>query len=151
MREGKFKASVIDVSFGHSTHAGTPYIAVNLIVDCGDGNERTTGNIWLTDRNAKGARRSLKAIGFNPDAHELAELQANPGMLKGNECEIDIQSEEFRDRTILRVQWINALQTKGSPDELKDITKMLRESKKQETSKKEEIQEAEIQETDLPF
>ena len=156
LKPGLFRAKVIRTDFIRSPRQGTPGIQVKFLIEYPEDPNRmpdnTTGTIWLTDRASGVARKSLEAMGFDVDKDNFALLKANPEMLSGKECQVEIAEKEFRDNITLEVAWINPLPNSGGPDEDERITKMLRAAKHREEPPKEILQKpVEPEKDDLPF
>lgn len=130
MRPGKHVGTVIKHTYGHSAQKGTPHFHVEFQVDSDTGSEMIAGDIWLTDAAMGMARKSLKAMGYDPDTQDLDALVDNPALLMGHKVTLEIVEEEGRDgEWRLKVAFINAVAGPVAPDELKRLSKSLRDVK----------------------
>lgn len=53
-------------------------------------NDRVSCTVWLTEKAANIAKKSLKLCGFDIDKHSVMELDENQTLLAGNKVEIEI-------------------------------------------------------------
>lgn len=128
MIEGIHNAVVVE----HRTvtsPGGTPYVLVTFQLN---DNETIQARIFLTEKAAGIARKSLKAIGFDPDKQDLSALDENQHLLTGREAELDIREEEYRGRTSLKVAFINPIRSRLDGAQSAKYSQMLREIKQQE-------------------
>jgi hypothetical protein len=127
VKPGKHIGKVIKVTFGHSSQKGTPHFAVEFQVESDTGLEVVTGNIWLTEAAMGIARKSIKAIGFDPDVEELQILVDNPMKLTGNDAMLTVVEEERKDGEYeMRVAFIDPIPGPPKPGELASFTKAIR-------------------------
>ena len=105
-------------------------VSLGVIFDV-DG-DQVWGRIHFTEKSMELARKSLKSIGFDPDAHALDEFQRDPKLCVGNKAEIVIEDHEYNGKTSLRVKWINALPKPVEKNILAGITRSLRLAKKRD-------------------
>lgn len=130
MIPGKHQAKVVTCTYGHSSQKLTPQFEVVFLVDDATGGEQITGYIYLTEKAMGIARKSLKAMGFNPDDQELDVLVKNPALLAGNEAQIVVVEEEGQDGEYrMKVAFINPLPGPADANELKKLSKALRDVK----------------------
>lgn len=130
MIPGKHQAKVVTCTYGHSSQKLTPQFEVVFLVDDATGGEQITGYIYLTEKAMGIARKSLKAMGFNPDDQELDVLVKNPALLAGNEAQIVVVEEEGQDGEYrMKVAFINPLPGPADLNELKKLSKALRDVK----------------------
>ncbi len=135
MITGKQTGIVIKTEYGHSEQKGTPrfrvYFEVENMID--GTREAIHGDIYLTDKAMGMARKSLKALGFDPDKQDLDALVSNPNLLTGNKATLDIQEEhDQKGNPRLKVAFINPLPKPPEKDELKKLSQALRDVKKVE-------------------
>lgn len=108
MTPGVACAVVIEHSFYESSK-GTPGVAVLFQIKglpAGE-HDRIIGHIWLTEAAAGLARKSLRAIGFDPDSQKLEELNENPTLLAGKETTV-ILAENENDSRFMQVKYIGS-------------------------------------------
>lgn len=130
MTPGKKSATVLEHSIQIAQNSGTWSVAVLFDVEDTDGSKANMlGHIWLTKKADKIARKSLKAIGFDPDSDNLTVLDENPVLLAGKKCEVVVAEEEFKGEKQLKIQWINPVGKPKSKDEMDKMTQMLRDAK----------------------
>lgn len=82
--------------------------------------QKIAGNVYFTEKAIRIARKSLKALGFNPDTQKIADLDENQTLLRGNRCEIEIVEEEYPEgsgEVSIKVKWINAIRNKKEEEE----------------------------------
>lgn len=131
MNEGIYTGVVVQHSIGVSnSEKQTPFVLIKFKLE---GTEEFI-NAWVyivagNDNNLRIARKSLKAIGFDPDAQDIGELQSNQTLLAGNKCELDIAAEEYNGSSKLKVKWINPLRKTAEKSQLAALTKGLRSVK----------------------
>ena len=124
MRPGKYIATVQSHQLTNSK-AGTWGVLVNFTVD----EEEISGTIWLTGKAMGIARKSLKAIGFDPDTENISILNLDHGHLTGHQCEIDVQEETYQGVERLKIAWINPLPRELTDDDAMTLTESLRNAK----------------------
>jgi hypothetical protein len=129
MHAGIFTGIVQKHSLGKSNgEKQTPFILLNFKLK---GTEEFI-NAWLyltsNEKNLRIVRKSLKAVGFDPDKQEVADLQTNPTLLAGNECELELAEEVYNNQVSIKVKWINLprkpldeLETAGLTDSLRSV------------------------------
>lgn len=131
MNEGIHTGIVMQHSIGVSNgEKQTPFVLIKFKLK---GTEEYI-NAWVyivagNEKNLRIARKSLKAIGFDPDKQDIGELQSNPTMLAGKECDLDIAPEEYNGNTTMKVKWINPLHKTADQKQLAALTKGLRSVK----------------------
>lgn len=130
MIPGKYTATVLRHDFGHSSQKGTPHFHVSFEVLSETGSESVAGDIWLTEAAMGMARKSLKAMGFDPDTEDLQTLVDNPIKLIGRECSIVVVEEEGQDGEFrTKVAFINPLSEPPKAGEIAGIAKALKDVK----------------------
>jgi hypothetical protein len=127
LQPGIFNGVVVSHKWGTSG-TGSPFLAVTVEIDDGFGTvDAITGKIYFTPKAKGMARGQLKALGFNPDEYEAGDI-GDTVSLVGNECSVELDEQEFRGRTELRVARFGANKP-PSKEELAKVTRMLREAK----------------------
>jgi hypothetical protein len=81
--------------------------------------------IFVTEKAANMARRQLKIAGFDVDARDLEELDANPRLLAGRV--VPLKFEVFRGKTQARID----MDTSADGETLARGTSLLRNAKKE--------------------
>lgn len=142
MQEGFYTGIVQQHSIGISNgEKQTPFVLIKFKLE---GTEEYI-NAWVyivagNEKNLRIARKSLKAIGFDPDTQDIGELQSNQTLLAGNKCELELGSEEYNGSTSIKVKWINHFKKPVEQKQLAALTKGLRSVKSKDT-----------EEDDIPF
>lgn len=127
MIPGKHIGKVVRHDYGHSSQKGTPQLYVTFQVDSETGSETIGGYVYFTEKAMGIARKSLKAMGFDPDADTLQTLIDNPLKLMGHECSLTIIEEEGQDGEYrLKVAFIDPVSTPPKDGEVKGIDGALR-------------------------
>ena len=99
--------------------------------------QKIAGNVYFTEKAIRIARKSLKAMGFNPDTQKIADLDENQTLLRGNPCEIEIVEETYQGETSIKVKWINAIRDKKKEaDEGSRIDNLLRAAGSKESKER---------------
>jgi hypothetical protein len=131
MNEGIYTGVVVQHSIGVSNgEKQTPFVLIKFNLK---GTEEHI-NAWIyivagNEKNLRIARKSLKAIGFDPDTQDIGELQTNPTLLAGKECELELAAEEYNGNTTIKVKWINPFRKPVEKQQLAALTKGLRSVK----------------------
>lgn len=128
MNPGTHVARVLEHSIKISENTGT--WSVYVLFELEDSKEKIGGYVWLTDKAMGIARKSLKAIGFDPDAQNISVLDDDPVLLAGNRCQLDIAEETYKDETSMKVKWINPIPKPKSKKSMDQFTTALRNAKK---------------------
>lgn len=108
---GTFKAQVLSHRTGTSIEKGTQFVAVQFVYEhCGTMHE-IWGRIWRSKKpqGQRIARKSLKAIGFDPTDPNFPAHLVDEGHCMDNECEIQIEREEYKGKGREVVAWINPI------------------------------------------
>ena len=111
------------------TQSGMDYAYVRFTVEGQEGPETISARINFPIHSEKAmrmARKSLKAIGFDPDSLTTSELQNSPELLRGHECEIVVDVDDYRGDGSLCVKYINAKREPVTGDAMKPIDAALR-------------------------
>lgn len=141
MQEGIYTGIVQQHSVGVSNgEKQTPFVFIKFKLK---GTEEFI-NAWVyivagNNKNLRIARKSLKAIGFDPDTQDVGQLQSNPTLLAGKECELELGSEEYNGSTQIKVKWINPLRKPVEQNQLAALTKGLRSVKSKDSDDDEDI------------
>ena len=96
-----------------------------------DGGE-LIAKLWLTEKAWGIARKSLKALGFDPDARNIEELHKNGTLLAGVTAMCDVQSKVWKGKSKMEIAWINEIPKAPTQNIIDKINKGLRECKKKE-------------------
>lgn len=128
IKPGQHKARVLKHMF-KSSSKGTWGIVVLFHVDPYTEDDKIWGTIWITDKSFAGARRQLRAIGFDVDdeTKKLGDLEDNHVLLFGNETTIEIEESEYQGNVSCKVKWIGV--NKPSAKALDALTKGLQAAK----------------------
>jgi hypothetical protein len=81
------------------------------------------------EKGAKSARISLKALGFDPDAQSVSELDENRTLLAGRPASLVIEMDDRRDDGSLKIAWVNAIHKPAGKDGISKINAALRGAK----------------------
>lgn len=131
MNEGIYTGVVVQHSIGVSnSEKQTPFVLIKFRLD----GTQDHINAWVyivagNENNLRIARKSLKAIGFDPDKQDIGDLQTNPTLLAGNKCELELAAEEYNGNSTIKVKWINPLRKPADKGQLALMTKGLRSVK----------------------
>jgi hypothetical protein len=124
---GKHIGTVIRHDFGHSQVKGTPQFAIGFNVVSETGAETITAYVYLTEKAMGMARKSLKAIGFDPDNESLQTLVDNPIKLIGREASLTIAEEQRQDGEYqLKVAYIDPVAEPPKAGEIASLDGALR-------------------------
>jgi hypothetical protein len=128
MKPGIFTATVRN-HFWSRSRSGTEFLGVQFDVpsDFNDV-ESITAQIWFTSKAMGMARSQLKALGFNCDTQDLAELGGSISLV-GAETDIELQEHEYNGRYELRVVRIGVSKPPDAA-RLKELGASLRAAKK---------------------
>ncbi len=141
MNEGIYTGVVVQHSIGVSNgEKQTPFVLIKFKLK---GTEEHI-NAWVyivagNEKNLRIARKSLKAIGFDPDTQDIGLLQSNPTLLAGKECELELAAEEYNGSTTIKVKWINTPRKPVEKSMLATLTKGLRSVKSKDVDEDEDI------------
>lgn len=118
------KGRILTAWMAKSRTKGTP--SLHLVFDCAG--EELHADIWLTEKAAGMARAQLKAIGVDIDRVSLEQVAQGLDRLKGRECDVEIQHEEWQGNITVKCQIMTG---GGAPSakELGSITSALRNAK----------------------
>lgn len=109
---------------------GQPYVNCTFGIE----NEMHTKRIYLTAKSIGIARVNLKAMGFDCDIRSLKELDDNPILLAGNEVEVDFQTWDSNQGSILQINNIYGKRAPKTEDFFSGLDKSIREVKKSDKS-----------------
>ena len=118
------KGRIVSAWMAKSKAKGTP--SVHLIFDC-NGEEVHT-DIWLSEKAMGMARQQLKAIGVDIDRVTLGKVAQGMDRLKGRECDVEIQFDEWQGNVTVKCQ-IPTGGGKPTVSELDALTAGLRAAK----------------------
>lgn len=122
---GRYKAKVI-MTVLEEDPKGQTYIMASFDVE----DEKHSKRIYLTEAAMGIARAQLKAMGFDVDHQSLSELDQNPVLLAGNECEVEFGPWESAEGTVMQIKGIFKKREPKTADFLSKLDKQLREVKK---------------------
>lgn len=77
---------------------GTLFVSLNVEVQGG----MLPVNIWLTSKSAEIAKRSLRAIGYDPDHNSIGRLSTEPTLLAGRKAQFIVEEEKYQGRLQLK-------------------------------------------------
>jgi hypothetical protein len=114
--------TVIAAEVSESKNTSTPGVFFTFENDEG----KINGNLWLSGGAYENSLNRLrKAFAFNDDFPSL------PEQVIGKQCMIEVEIEEYKDKSYPKVKWINAVQTAAKPaagDLLARLTKLAKET-----------------------
>ena len=141
MNEGIYTGVVVQHSIGVSnSEKQTPFVLIKFRLDGTD--EHINAWVYIVagnENNLRIARKSLKAIGFDPDKQDIGELQTNPTLLAGHKCELELASEDYKGNSTIKVKWINPERKHADKSQLALMTKGLRAVKSKDKDEDEDI------------
>lgn len=119
-----------------TSQGGNPGLAVKVgIAGDWDDEEIMIGTIWLTPKSMGMARIQLRALGFDCDTQDLADLN-DAISLVGHEVDVEIKEETYNNRTEMRIARFGGPAPKPTAEKLGEATKALRAAKSQPKAKK---------------
>lgn len=122
MNLGRHKARV-ECAVVETLEDGREIGRVTFVVTTVTGEEEgIDGTVWFTEKALGIAYARFRSIGFDIKTRDLAELNKNPFLLKGNTCEIEVG--EFNGRP--QVQWFGQPKVPVKPSALAALTKKIR-------------------------
>lgn len=107
------------------------FTQVAVTVEFKDG-ER--GTKYIGDKTPKSLeimRKTLKAVGFDIDKYDIAQLVAQPESLDGEQVEVVVGENVYNGTTSNRIDWINKLRKPPAQPALSNLTAKLRAVKKE--------------------
>ena len=141
---GKWEATVKSHFIDALESTGNWFVGIEFKV----GEMDLQGRIWLTgddpdkkDKRMRMARKSLKAIGFDPDTEDIKLLGENQTKLAGNVCQVTVVEEEYKGETSLKLKWINSPPEPATDDFYEGINKGLRAVKSKKKKKGDKLEE----------
>lgn len=112
-KPGTYNATVKE-AFVEQTQNGSWRVALGFETDDGDG---IFGYLYLTDKAVDRSIETLeKVFAFDCNFETLA------AQLEGKRCSITCAEENYQDRLVMRVQWINAERKKAGANPLRELT-----------------------------
>ena len=126
---GKYVGTVIRHSYGTSAQKGTPKFDVAFQVEHGDDLVEMNFECWLTDKAMGMARKSLKAIGYDPDTMDLDMLANDTAKLMGNKATVTIVEEEYNDEYRRKIGFVDPISAPPKPGQLAALTQALKDVK----------------------
>jgi hypothetical protein len=117
-------------------------VAVALQCETADG-DAVEVLIFVTEKSAGMARRQLKIAGFDTDAHDLSELDANRQLLAGHP--VPLMIDDYKGKMQAKID----MDISATPSALMGATGLLRNAKKRATDLGEEPPAP--SDEDLPF
>lgn len=138
VRDGDIvRGKVTQAWMAKSKNKGTP--SVHVVFEIDEEQEVHT-DIWLTEKAMGMARQQLKALGVDPDRVTLGQLSQGIDRLKGRECDVQIEMEEYQGtmQTKCRIFTGHGGGEKPSDAELDKLTLALRAAASDESKTKAE-------------
>lgn len=124
---GNHEAEVVDVT---TEEKGADFI-IHVRVRFKDGEIGLKDLYPLkSEKSLQNTRKTLRAMNFDMDHKDLAEVQMNPRLLTGAKVQVVIEENEYNGNITNRIAWINAIPKPASQNLLADVTKKLRLVKK---------------------
>ena len=130
METGNYKAKILKNDI-RQAGTGTGFVYLLLDVD----GEKIAAQIWLTKKNRGQAIGQLRKCGFDHASESLSVLKDNPQHLEGNEVEIEVQEDEWKNDKRLKAQIVTTTVTKKRIEQIDGFLRT----------------EEEDQESDIPF
>ena len=145
MQEGTYPAIVRKTDLS-TTQNGHLRIGVKLLVN---GEEEMWGNVYFSEKAMHIARKSLKAMGFDPDTRSIVEMEDNPELLAGNECEVTVKPDTYKADGSTKIAFINPKKIRPTPEKLAEMDAALRAIKSEDEAKEAEAKDMERQMGDI--
>jgi hypothetical protein len=117
LQPGRHKVTLRDSKIDQIGQKGTPAIRVFGSLD--SSGEDVEARIWLTEGAASMARQQLRALGFDPDTEDVAQLDET-GRLNGLSVEFTLRYGEYRGK--VQQEWNVA----GARQDTSSLNAMLR-------------------------
>ena len=136
---GVYEAIVVSHHWITARTGTTGLQVVISVVDQWGEEHEMTGTIYMSKKSMGMARAQLKALGFDPDHQELAELGYEIS-LSGNPCQAELAEEEYNGRKSLKVKWFGKHLPPPSKEQLAETQKALQAAKHSQTES--EIEES---------
>lgn len=130
MKPGKYEATVVQHELRQSQKGTWGLWVLFDVGESGPGQEQMGTTIWLSDKAMAMARKSIKAMGFDIDKHDLGQLDKARTALAGRKVEVEVGEETYKGETSIKIKFINRLREPITEDESKSLTHALREAKK---------------------
>lgn len=105
----------------------TPLLELACEIDDASGTHDVRVNIWMSRKALPMARRALKLCGFDPDVHDLGDLQRNSRLLAG--CvipQVDVEVNQYGPTGTI------PLRQRVDEDLLAKMTEAIRQVKQQD-------------------
>jgi hypothetical protein len=130
LRPGIYSARVVKHVWTTSQNLN-PGLAVTVAIfsDDGFGEEEIIGKIWFSDKAMGMARAQLRALGFDPDSQDPAEIGFSISLV-GNETEVILEEQEYNGRRELKVARFGKAAPPPSKEALQALGTKLRSAKK---------------------
>lgn len=106
------------------------FISIGFRVEFKDGEKGWKFVNNKTDKGLQHMRKTLKAVGFDPDQNDLAFLMQNPESLYDSECEAVVGENNYKGVITNRIDWLNPIKKKPTPIALQGLTNAIRNVKK---------------------
>lgn len=117
-----FTGTVLRATLGESKGKGTPYIGLTVRMPDGD---EIRGDIWLTDKALGRARRQLKVLGFDIDAHDLDAVER---ALVGQTADFRVESDDYGGQVRYKASVVTS-ESSVDPAKVASLTAKLRAAK----------------------
>ena len=117
-----FTGTVVRATLGESKGKGTPYIGLTVRMPDGD---EIRGDIWLTDKALGRARRQLKVLGFDIDAHDLDAVER---ALVGQTADFRVESDDYGGQVRYKASVVTS-ESSVDPAKVASLTAKLRAAK----------------------
>lgn len=117
-----FTGTVVRATLGESKGKGTPYIGLTVRMPDGD---EIRGDIWLTDKALGRARRQLKVLGFDIDAHDLDTVER---ALVGQTADFRVEADDYGGQLRFKASVVTS-ESSVDPAKIASLTAKLRAAK----------------------
>jgi len=122
--------SVVEKHWLTTSQVGNPGLSIKVKIDDDwDSGQTFIGTIWFTEKSMGMARGQLRALGFDMDANELADLEDTISLV-GVKVDVELKEEVYNGRSELRIARFGGPAPPPTKAALAAATKALRSVKK---------------------
>jgi hypothetical protein len=130
MDNGTYRARVISHALALSKTKQTPSVRVALMTKYNEASpsvpfeKRMYADLWLSDGCFDRTMHILtKTFGWSGE--DLEDLNTYPELLKGAECSVVVENEEYNDNLIPKIKYVNDIQRKLDGNKARELSQSL--------------------------